>query len=136
MLLLKLSTGGSKPAAFILGGEQGRDWMSTAIILNFISNLLENPQDDLLKHFNFYFVPVFNPDGYEHIRNGECYSVYLGQKCLSEEETKTLASFLNSIAVNLLAFINLRGFANLVTVPYAKSDLNANNKALLTWYEA
>lgn len=66
MLLLKLSTGGNKPAAFIMGGEQGRDWMSTAIILNFLNNLLENPHDSLLKHFDFYFVPVFNPDGYEH----------------------------------------------------------------------
>lgn len=57
--------------------------------------------------------------------------MYLGHKCLSEEETQALASFLNSIALNLLAFINLRGFANIVAVPYAESNLNANNHAIL-----
>lgn len=65
MLLLKLSTGGNKPAVFIMGGEQGRDWMSTAIVLNFINSLLENPEEIMLRQFDFYFLPVFNPDGYD-----------------------------------------------------------------------
>lgn len=67
LFVLKLSIGGPKPAIFIMGGEQGRDWMPTAIILNFISNLLENRNNiELLKAFDYYFVPVFNPDGYSY----------------------------------------------------------------------
>lgn len=63
--------------------------------------------------------------------DAECLSVYLGNRCLTEEETNAFSIFLNSIATNLLAFINIRGFENIITVPYAEIDKYADNQAVL-----
>lgn len=52
------------------------------------------------------------------VRNEECDPVYSGAKSLSEQETAGLAKFLDSIALQMLAFINLRSFEYLITIPY------------------
>lgn len=65
--ILKLSTGKKHTAVFLLGGEDGKDWLSPAILLNFIEYILEQKQDvdSLTKHYDFYIVPVLNIDGYD-----------------------------------------------------------------------
>lgn len=65
VISLKISTGRGKPAIVVVGGEVGRDWITTAIILNYINYLLTHAQTDkLMEHYDFYFIPVANPDGY------------------------------------------------------------------------
>ncbi|CAH0600710.1 unnamed protein product [Chrysodeixis includens] len=66
--ILKLSTGKKKMAVFLLGGEDAKDWMSPAILLNFIDYVLEQKQDvdTLTKDYDFYILPVLNPDGYDY----------------------------------------------------------------------
>ncbi|XP_073941252.1 zinc carboxypeptidase-like isoform X2 [Choristoneura fumiferana] len=64
LTLLKVSTGRRKPVIFIVGGEDGRDWTSAAIILQFIKNILENNLEELRNFYDFFFIPIFNPDGY------------------------------------------------------------------------
>lgn len=65
VISLKISTGPGKPAIVVVGGEVGRDWITTAIILNYVNYLLLNAQTDkLMEHYDFYFIPVANPDGY------------------------------------------------------------------------
>lgn len=88
MLLLKLSSGGMKPAVFIMGGEQGRDWMSTAIVLNFLNTLLETPQETLLQAFDFYILPLFNPDGYEYSMKHVSSHTFINEKWRSQYSYK------------------------------------------------
>lgn len=62
---IKVSTGKGKPAVVVVGGEVARDWITSAVILNYIHYLMLNTQTDkLLEHYDFYFIPVANPDGY------------------------------------------------------------------------
>lgn len=53
---------------------------------------------------------------------------------MSEEESLSLASFLNSIAFDMMAFINLRGSENIVTVPYDCPTMFGNNHAIVVSY--
>lgn len=65
------------------------------------------------------------------VKNEECDSVFSGYKSLSEEENMSLAIFLNRKALNILAFINLRSFDDLVTIPYGYTTDQANNYPIL-----
>lgn len=75
VIALKVSTGRSKPVIVVVGGEVGRDWITTAIILNYVNNLLTHAQTDkLMEHYDFYFIPVANPDGYVYSFEKASYS--------------------------------------------------------------
>lgn len=65
IFMLKISNGKKKPIVFIVGGEEGKDWMSSAIILNLIMKLLKesDTNNSLFQYFDFYLVPILNPDG-------------------------------------------------------------------------
>ncbi|KAF9794332.1 hypothetical protein SFRURICE_019055, partial [Spodoptera frugiperda] len=175
IIVLKLSSGHKKSAVFLLGGEDGRDRVSSAVLLNFIEYILQHKLnvDMLIKHHDFYILPMLNPDGHDYsmkelvwsrnrriyfpkkkcnenitaiginldrnwyfsketlIKNEECDSVFSGYKSLSEEENMSLAIFLNRNALNILAFINLRSFDDLVTIPYGYTTDQANNYPIL-----
>ncbi|CAH1643627.1 unnamed protein product [Spodoptera littoralis] len=68
IIVLKLSSGHKKSAVFVLGGEDGRDKVSPAILLNFIDYILQHRLnvDMLIKHHDFYILPMLNPDGYDY----------------------------------------------------------------------
>ncbi|KAH9645855.1 hypothetical protein HF086_010054 [Spodoptera exigua] len=174
IIVLKISSGHKKSAVFLLGGEEGRDRMSSAVLLNFIDYMLQHKLniDMLLKHHDFYILPMLNPDGHDYnmkefvwsrnrnvyfpkkkcpknltaiginldrnwylsketLRNDECDPVFSGSKSLSEEETSSLAIFLNKHSLEILAFINIRSFNNLVTIPYGYTTEQANNYPIL-----
>ncbi|XP_045760366.1 carboxypeptidase O-like [Maniola jurtina] len=44
------------------------DWISSAVILNLLNDLLENVVELklLIANFNFYFMPILNPDGFDY----------------------------------------------------------------------
>lgn len=55
-------------------GMHGREWISISVILYFIYELAINPTNKrvnkmLLNYFDWFFVPILNPDGYEYTRN-------------------------------------------------------------------
>ncbi|CAH0405817.1 unnamed protein product [Chilo suppressalis] len=53
------------PIIVIVGGEQGKDRNSVAIIIALLHELLEdNIFYELLDYLSFYFIPIMNPDGY------------------------------------------------------------------------
>ncbi|XP_075987499.1 carboxypeptidase B-like [Anticarsia gemmatalis] len=176
IFLMKISTGGrKKKAVFLMGGEQGNDWVSSAILMNVVASMLETRSvlKPLLKIYDFYFHPFSNPDGYMYsittdrtwtkncrlyyplkpcsdtgailginidrnwyfdkmtVSKDECDAVFVGPKSLSEQETYSVAKFLDSIAENMMAFINIRGFDNLVTIPYAYDAVTCNNYDVL-----
>ncbi|XP_050674090.1 zinc carboxypeptidase-like [Leptidea sinapis] len=177
IIVLKISEGDDKPIVFIVGGEDGKDWTSSAVALNFVKYILANHEKhgSLLQYFNFYIVPVLNPDGFVYSRNSdrmwsknrqdffptvrcsksfvaigvniarnwyfhdvkrtlheECQGVYVGRKRLSEEETFGLSYALNTLAVNTMAFINVKGFGKFVTIPYAHSTPTNNHDIVIT----
>ncbi|ESO91017.1 hypothetical protein LOTGIDRAFT_233512 [Lottia gigantea] len=63
----------NKPAIFIDAGFHAREWIAPATAINFIYQLAINPNEDsqldeLVDKFDFYIVPIVNPDGYEYSR--------------------------------------------------------------------
>ncbi|PPQ67200.1 hypothetical protein CVT24_011271 [Panaeolus cyanescens] len=62
---------GQKLGFVVLGAQHAREWIATATSLYvahaLVSNISEsNSLQKLLKHYDFYFIPVPNPDGYEY----------------------------------------------------------------------
>ncbi|VVC92371.1 unnamed protein product [Leptidea sinapis] len=135
IIVLKISEGDDKPIVFIVGGEDGKDWTSSAVALNFDRMWSKNRQDFFptvrcSKSFvaigvniarNWYFHDV------KRTLHEECQGVYVGRKRLSEEETFGLSYALNTLAVNTMAFINVKGFGKFVTIPYAHSTPTNNH---------
>lgn len=68
IFVLQLSSGKKKKAVFLMGGEEGRDWTSPAMLLYLIEYILDKTNDFeiLMKHYDFYIMPIFNPDGYTY----------------------------------------------------------------------
>lgn len=65
---IKISTGGNgKPAIIIDGGIHAREWISPAMCLFIINQLVENTDNSaMIEKVDWYIVPVLNPDGYEY----------------------------------------------------------------------
>ncbi|XP_064076843.1 carboxypeptidase O-like [Vanessa tameamea] len=61
----------------------------------------------------------------------ECNSIYVGHKTLSEEESQALSYVLNSLALDMIAFINVKGFGRYITVPYGHTTSLANNHDIM-----
>ncbi|KAL3859594.1 hypothetical protein ACJMK2_009808 [Sinanodonta woodiana] len=66
----------SKKAIIIDGGIHAREWISPASVIWMMDKLVFNPHADpevttLLNHFDFYMIPVLNPDGYEFSRTND-----------------------------------------------------------------
>lgn len=68
LYIVEISTGRKMQSIFIEGGEQGRDWASPAIVMSIIDGILLNNTTiaNFLNTYNFYFLPFFNPDGYNY----------------------------------------------------------------------
>ena len=65
MLVLKIgSQFEDKPAIFIEAGIHGREWIAPATATFIMRELVENPENqDMIDYFDFYILPVANPDG-------------------------------------------------------------------------
>jgi murein tripeptide amidase MpaA len=63
-----------KPAIFIQSGAESHEWLNIACatyILNKVVGKMNGNGTDinLIESFDWYFMPVMNPDGYEHSMN-------------------------------------------------------------------
>lgn len=57
----------NRPAIFIEGGIHAREWISPATVTFMVNELVTNPANrDLLDYYDFFILPVANPDGYEY----------------------------------------------------------------------
>jgi murein tripeptide amidase MpaA len=53
-----------RPAVFVEGGIHAREWISPAAVTFMVDQLVSQPANrDLLDYYDFYFLPVTNPDG-------------------------------------------------------------------------
>ncbi|XP_030849705.1 carboxypeptidase A2 [Strongylocentrotus purpuratus] len=62
---------GNKPIAYIQGGIHAREWVSQATMMGLVKQLIDgyNTNDKvkaMLDTFDWYIVPVLNPDGYSY----------------------------------------------------------------------
>ncbi|XP_045601687.1 carboxypeptidase B [Procambarus clarkii] len=66
----KVSSGPNKPAIFIDGGLHAREWISPATAMYILHRLVEFSweEPDLISNFDWYIMPMGNPDGYEYSR--------------------------------------------------------------------
>lgn len=68
MRIIKLSNpSGRKPGIFVEGGTHGRAWISPATVIFIMEQLLISKDiviQSLTENFDWYFMPVLNPDGY------------------------------------------------------------------------
>jgi len=63
---------GDKPVIWIDGGIHAREWISPATVMYFLNKLLTSNDDKVaavLEKYDFYFLPVFNSDGYTYTRS-------------------------------------------------------------------
>ncbi|XP_063442747.1 carboxypeptidase B-like [Mytilus trossulus] len=73
--LIKISKPGSpKKAIFLESGIHAREWIAPAVALYVINQLAYNPSrstaiEQLVDDFDWYIVPVLNPDGYIYTHN-------------------------------------------------------------------
>ncbi|KAK5077377.1 putative metallocarboxypeptidase ecm14 [Exophiala xenobiotica] len=65
--------GGKRQTIVLMAGSHAREWISTSTATYLLRGLLHNfdPRrhdliDKLLTHYDFVFIPVLNPDGYEY----------------------------------------------------------------------
>ena len=65
--------GVTKPVIWIDGGIHAREWISPATVTYIIHELLENAGShvDILSEYDFYVMPLVNPDGYEYSRTND-----------------------------------------------------------------
>ncbi|XP_060080693.1 carboxypeptidase A2-like [Ylistrum balloti] len=98
--LIRVSTlGAHKKSIFMDGGIHAREWIAPAVVLYMIDQLANNPSNDpdianLMDKFDWYLVPLVNPDGYEYSRNSDrmwrknmasSYGSYHSSYCGSDE---------------------------------------------------
>ena len=69
MLSISLNNGKIKPAIWLDCGVHSRERVSPAFCLYAIDRLVRQPED-LLSMYDFYIVPVMNPDGYAYMESG------------------------------------------------------------------
>ncbi len=66
MVKVSLNDGSDRAGIFIDCGIHAREWISPSFCMYSIDQLLQKGKTGMLGHFDFYFVPVANPDGYEY----------------------------------------------------------------------
>ena len=65
-----LSDGRRRPRILVVGQLHGREWIGHQVALSILRSLLdETANRDLLEDFEFWIVPLANPDGYEYSRS-------------------------------------------------------------------
>ncbi|CAL8121566.1 unnamed protein product [Orchesella dallaii] len=98
--LVKISVGRKdrhKPGVYIDALYHGREWISASVATWIINELVTAPSrySTLLKNFDFYIMPIMNPDGYAH----SCNYNRLWRK--SRKASGTWADFLGCRGVDL-----------------------------------
>lgn len=60
----------NRPKVAIVAGQHAREWIAPQVALQTVEALLADPENaDLLERFEFWVVPLANPDGYEFSRD-------------------------------------------------------------------
>lgn len=71
MTVFSMSTGGQRKAMWLDSAIHAREWLAPATLINIMDRMVTGYGSDsevtaLLNEFDFYFLPVMNPDGYQY----------------------------------------------------------------------
>ncbi|XP_022091298.1 carboxypeptidase B-like [Acanthaster planci] len=74
MKALKISTGSGRLGAYTQGGLHGREWIAPATVLNLVQKFVaafksgDSVATQFFNKFDWYVLPLLNPDGYHYTR--------------------------------------------------------------------
>ncbi|KAK7066371.1 hypothetical protein SK128_001113 [Halocaridina rubra] len=71
LVVAQVSSGTNQPAIWIDGGLHAREWVSPTTALYIIRQLVEKYEQNeaMVTMFDWYILPIANPDGYEYTRH-------------------------------------------------------------------
>lgn len=70
LVQVSLNPSQKRPAIFMDCGIHAREWVSPAFCLYALDRLVRQGSSGLLNQFDFYIIPVANPDGYVYTWSG------------------------------------------------------------------
>jgi murein tripeptide amidase MpaA len=73
--VIQISSGGSgtRPAILLTGGIHGAEWITPALSLYIVNQLVENSTNrDMVDSVDWLILPLMNPDGYEYSNKDVC----------------------------------------------------------------
>ncbi|XP_067143386.1 carboxypeptidase B-like [Centruroides vittatus] len=139
--LVKLSSNPSanKPIIWIDAGIHGREWIAPSTALYFILKILiyyghDEHATKLLDTYDWYVMPVANPDGYAYTftrKANELLSIadrlqrdprspmYMGPRALSELETQAIVRILTAVKSRVKLYLSLHSFGQYIVFPWA-----------------
>ncbi|XP_061384542.1 uncharacterized protein LOC116773062 [Danaus plexippus] len=152
----------SRPKIIVEGGIHSREWVSIAFVTYFLHQVLttvdkkESKLKSIAEEYEWYFIPVLNPDGYEYThkkdrmyrknmkgvdlnRNFDMHfgsvgtssrkqdETYGGPKAFSEPETLALANFVKANSKNLKFYLAFHSYGQYMIIPYAYSKKHEGN---------
>ncbi|XP_039757836.1 zinc carboxypeptidase A 1-like [Pararge aegeria] len=159
---VRLPSSTNRPKIIVEGGIHAREWISVAFATYFLHEIVTSPEsnDTALKaaaeRFEWSFVPVLNPDGYEysHVKdrmyrknmNGVDLNrnfgiefggigtssnrkseTYPGQYAFSEPESTAMGQYVESKSDKLQYYLAFHSYGQYLIIPYAFSSLHMDN---------
>ncbi|MGH0117045.1 UNVERIFIED_CONTAM: hypothetical protein FKN15_028157 [Acipenser sinensis] len=95
--------------------------------------LLENYKTDekisrFFQNMDFYVVPLLNMDGYNYTWTENCCSeIFCGSKAESESEVKAVVDLVGRIKNDILCFLTIHSYGQLILMPYGHPNKTAPN---------
>jgi murein tripeptide amidase MpaA len=162
--IIKIARGPSpKPAIWLDANIHAREWITNAVATYTINQLLNSNDaaiQALTRDFDWYIMPIMNPDGYEYTRstdrmwrktraptpsplgcrgadpnrnwafhwmeggasNNPCSDTYGGSSAFSEVETERSAAFIDNIADDIVLYLSLHSYSQLILLPYGHNN--------------
>ncbi|KOB70158.1 putative carboxypeptidase A-like protein, partial [Operophtera brumata] len=115
------------------------EWISPAFVTYMIHQIahsatsLDLNLQMIARAYEWYFVPILNPDGYEfthkEVNFDQLSEVYCGERAFSELETSTLSKFVESKKDKLEYYLSIHSYGQYIIVPYTYSTIHLDNYA-------
>lgn len=145
MIKVSRNDGRSRPAIVIDGGIHAREWISPATVLYFIGQMVSGDDFDyspkLLDKFDWYFIPLLNPDGYEYSHTTDRLwrknRVNHGEKCIGVDLNRNFGYMWNPVnneSTNSCSDIYSGPYAFSEEESFALKTFILNNKNNITAY--
>ncbi|KTG43967.1 hypothetical protein cypCar_00041222 [Cyprinus carpio] len=137
-----------KKAVWMDCGIHAREWIAPAFCQHFVKEILGSYKTDsnvnmLFKNLDFYITPVLNMDGYIYswrdktsicfcalvvgISRDCCSDIYNGPTALSEPEAKAVTDFLGAHQNEVLCYLTIHSYGQLILIPYGHPNISAPN---------